>query len=99
MEDIEYKGEKDGKNIYSVTFSLGEFKLGERTEDKYCGINTYDSIIQMLREQFTLRLIKKAYNYDLDKPEDFHEFMKKVNPDYDTTLEDLKKDWDYMDEL
>jgi hypothetical protein len=53
----------------------------------------------MLREQFTLRLIKKAYNYDLDKPEDFHEFMKKVNPDYDTTLEDLKKDWDYMDEL
>jgi len=21
------------------------------------------------------------------------------NPDYDTTLEDLKKDWDYMDEL
>ena len=99
MDKIEYIGtepNEDGIELhqYNYKFSTGTIKLGEDDGEKYMGISMYNSIVAMAADTFRWDIIKFAFKYDLNKPEDFHEFIKKFNPEHEGTLEELIENWD-----
>ena len=105
MNEIKYirtEKSEDGKdvNVYSYEFSITDGEIGNDTGEKYCGLSVYKSLMYLISDQFKWQLFKRAYNIDMEKPEDLHKFMTMVDPEYDTTLEELKENWDKsIDEL